>query len=827
MWIQVRSFDGKKSIRVDGLSKLTKIEELRERLVDKFDAPPDRQRLFFRGKQLVDGHSLFDYHVGLNEIVQIMVRSVPPPCAVEDKSEEESKPESGFCSEVSDSEQSGSGSYNGEVAMVTEGPSSSGEVNKLRGQYKVGDIVDAMDISMGAWFEATITNISIATPKIDEEPSGIVDQNQNEQTERNGASSKENDEKETKKEKDEDVSQEKECRVNEDGKEIPEESLIYHVRFEGYDDNEVADLSSKYMRPRARTILKWEEMKVGDVVMANYNSDDPNERGFWYDFEIKSMKSRRTCNELIGNVLLGPAGDALQDCKIKLTDEIYKIEKYGEVSVELEDASSVRRSNQPECNHCKDNPDRKCKQCACHNCGGKDDPDKQLMCDECDMAYHLYCLDPPLAELPDVEEWYCPLCKNDASEVVQAGQKLKESKKKAKMASSKSSCKRDWGKGMACVGRSKICTIVPPNHFGEIPGVHIGTLWKFRVQVSEAGVHRPHVAGIHGRETEGAYSIVLAGGYEDDEDNGEEFTYTGSGGRDLSGNKRTAEQSCDQELTKMNQALARNCNCPLDKVNGGSAKDWRSGKSVRVVRSCKGRKHSKYAPEDGCRYDGIYKIVQYWPEKGKSGFRVWRFLLRRDDENPAPWTKSGKKLIKEHGLSIQYPEGYLEAMAAKEKEKELKKKGKSKDTDEDTKPTTPKGKRKKNESETSSTGTPAKKKKTERSAITAEMKKKIKEDEENSKSWSDVVEQVKNGKTFLSTVEEVFMCVCCQELVYQPITTPCKHNVCKACLQRSFRAQVYNCPACRYDLGKGYSMAQSKVLASILRELFPGYENGR
>ena len=36
------------------------------------------------------------------------------------------------------------------------------------------------------------------------------------------------------------------------------------------------------------------------------------------------------------------------------------------------------------------------------------------------------------------------------------------------------------------------------------------------LQVSEAGVHRPHVAGISGRENEGAYSIVLAGGYEDD-----------------------------------------------------------------------------------------------------------------------------------------------------------------------------------------------------------------------------------------------------------------------------------------------------------------------
>ena len=34
--------------------------------------------------------------------------------------------------------------------------------------------------------------------------------------------------------------------------------------------------------------------------------------------------------------------------------------------------------------------------------------------------------------------------------------------------------------------------------------------------MSEAGIHRPHVSGIHGRDGDGAYSIVLAGGYEDD-----------------------------------------------------------------------------------------------------------------------------------------------------------------------------------------------------------------------------------------------------------------------------------------------------------------------
>lgn len=52
MWIQVRTIDGKKTVRVDSLSKLTKIEELRKRLVTLFDAQPSEQRLFYRGKQV-------------------------------------------------------------------------------------------------------------------------------------------------------------------------------------------------------------------------------------------------------------------------------------------------------------------------------------------------------------------------------------------------------------------------------------------------------------------------------------------------------------------------------------------------------------------------------------------------------------------------------------------------------------------------------------------------------------------------------------------------------------------------------------------------------
>ncbi|CAJ0929035.1 unnamed protein product [Ranitomeya imitator] len=388
------------------------------------------------------------------------------------------------------------------------------------------------------------------------------------------------------------------------------------------------------------------------------------------------------------------------------------------------------------------------------------------------------------------------------------------------MASASSSCHRDWGKGMACVGRSRECTIVPSNHYGKIPGVPVGTMWKFRVQVSEAGVHRPHVAGIHGRSHDGSYSLVLAGGYEDDVDNGTEFTYTGSGGRDLSGNKRTAEQSCDQKLTNTNRALAMNCNAPINDKQGAVAKDWKAGKPVRVVRNAKGRKHSKFAPEDGNRYDGIYKVVKYWPEKGKSGFLVWRYLLKRDDDEPAPWSKEGKDRIKKLGLTMQYPEGYLESVANKEREKE----------NAGVEETPSKGKRKRN-SENAKALTPSigtlKKTKVERYQLTPEQKELIKKDELNAKLWSEAMSYLKEGPKFISKVEETFLCICCQEVVYEPITTECLHNICKSCLDRSFKASVYSCPACRHDLGKNYDMRVNKLLQSVLGQLFPGYESGR
>jgi hypothetical protein len=66
--------------------------------------------------------------------------------------------------------------------------------------------------------------------------------------------------------------------------------------------------------------------------------------------------------------------------------------------------------------------------------------------------------------------------------------------------------------------------------FGEIPGMSVGRSFANREELSRSGVHRPLQAGISGAQDEGADSIVLSGGYEDDQDFGDLIVYTGHGG---------------------------------------------------------------------------------------------------------------------------------------------------------------------------------------------------------------------------------------------------------------------------------------------------------
>jgi len=153
--------------------------------------------------------------------------------------------------------------------------------------------------------------------------------------------------------------------------------------------------------------------------------------------------------------------------------------------------------------------------------------------------------------------------------------------------------------------RNYVCGMVE-RIFGHIPGYPEGSCFVSRLELSRAGVHRPRVAGISGRGREGADSVVLAGGYEDTQDFGNDILYTGHGGREV----ETGKQIGHQALTRGNLALASN---------------RLLGLPVRVIRGA--RHPSSYSPSVGYRYHGLYAVDDYWQERGRSGFRIWRFRL--------------------------------------------------------------------------------------------------------------------------------------------------------------------------------------------------------
>ncbi len=141
--------------------------------------------------------------------------------------------------------------------------------------------------------------------------------------------------------------------------------------------------------------------------------------------------------------------------------------------------------------------------------------------------------------------------------------------------------------------------------FGHIDGVPVGAMFPDRKKLSQAGVHRATQAGITGG-ADGSESIALNAGYVDDVDHGVEVLYTGEGGR----NPNTGKQIDDQKLTKGNLGLA-------------VAHD--QGLPIRV---CRGPKLGPpFGTEKGYRYDGLYRVADYWHEKGKDGYLIYRYRL--------------------------------------------------------------------------------------------------------------------------------------------------------------------------------------------------------
>ncbi|KAG6395259.1 hypothetical protein SASPL_145900 [Salvia splendens] len=148
---------------------------------------------------------------------------------------------------------------------------------------------------------------------------------------------------------------------------------------------------------------------------------------------------------------------------------------------------------------------------------------------------------------------------------------------------------------------------------GSMPGVLVGDAFFFRMELCVIGLHGQAQAGIDyvpsSQSSNGepiATSIIVSGGYEDDEDSGDVIVYTGHGGQDNHG-----RQVMHQKLECGNLALERSMHY---------------GVEVRVIR---GFKYEGSANGKVYVYDGLYKIVDTWFDVGKSGFGVFKFKLIR------------------------------------------------------------------------------------------------------------------------------------------------------------------------------------------------------
>ncbi|XWS08712.1 hypothetical protein CRYUN_Cryun40dG0024500 [Craigia yunnanensis] len=189
---------------------------------------------------------------------------------------------------------------------------------------------------------------------------------------------------------------------------------------------------------------------------------------------------------------------------------------------------------------------------------------------------------------------------------------------------------------------------------GSIPGIEIGDLFFFRMELCVMGLHGQVQAGIDylpgSQSSSGepiATSIIVSGGYEDDQDAGDSIIYTGHGGQD-----KFSRQCMHQKLEGGNLALERSMHYGIE---------------VRVIR---GIKYENRVSSKVYVYDGLYKILDCWFDVGKSGFGVYKYRLSRIDGQPEMGSSIMRfaESLRIRPLSAR-PMGYLTLDISMKKEK--------------------------------------------------------------------------------------------------------------------------------------------------------------
>ncbi|CAB3377154.1 Hypothetical predicted protein [Cloeon dipterum] len=479
----------------------------------------------------------------------------------------------------------------------------------------------------------------------------------------------------------------------------------------------------------------------------------PNNHRGWYKVVVSRVEKAANVVKMVFGTVFVSSQHQLKDQRIFFMHSALKFPELvpREQWTKEGDWISLRKP----CDRCLENPSVKCRVCCCVVCGEKGGEKPLITCGDCVNSCHVACANSASKNLDSDKKWLCTGC-CFVEEEMQAifgsndRPKAKEEPKTPKSA----------------VQPLSSAVVVPGNHFGKIPGVPSGRLWASRKDVCFWGVHRSLEASMCGAINVGVQSLCLSDSLEGDFDHGHWLVV--AAGRD--------SKTRPRKLAGLDLALAQSCYAGLNVKEGAVSVDWMKGLPIRLVRGHRFGQVSRFAPPEGYRYEGIFKVKRYFKEGA-----VWRFELRRDDNEPPSWSSSGG-IIDERPLKRKLP---VEGVTLKK----------------------------------------------ERVAyvLPPTVNALIKEDLVNGSNWEDLRAHLEFGYPgFIAALVKKFACCVCKGVVKEPITLSCGHNACLLCYQKlvAEASDKLRCPRCtRCNAVVQEDAGVNRHLDQILNALLPGYNS--
>ena len=169
-------------------------------------------------------------------------------------------------------------------------------------------------------------------------------------------------------------------------------SFKFHVRQQVISDLGITTRSRKFFR---ESINRFLNMRRKRLLKLSFKID--GQKIYYYDLYVLVEK--------LGGF------QVMDKSKWHEVNNVFGVELKSRV-IEMEYNASIKHyANFLKCNKTAEFPDSESDSESenCVICGDNDDPQETLLCDNCDHAFHMKCLNPPLSQIP-ATNWYCDKC---------------------------------------------------------------------------------------------------------------------------------------------------------------------------------------------------------------------------------------------------------------------------------------------------------------------------------------------------------------------------------------------------------------------------------